>query len=63
MAADYFIKTISPQTYQQLHDPNLLNGSQTNPIIVPAQQSWQPNNLISNANRMSDANFAFTVNQ
>lgn len=63
LICDFFIRKLSPQTYQQLHDP-----STTKPLIEtePVQQSpWpaQPNNLISNANHMAEADFNFTIKQ
>lgn len=66
LIADFLIRKVSPQTYQQLHDPALNPStlevkSQTQ---AQPQPNWpQPNNLISNANQMAEANFNFTVKQ
>lgn len=66
---EFFIRKVSPQTYQQLHNPTLnINNFDEKPqgLEQPqAQPNWQqqPNNLISNANQMAEANFNFTVTQ
>lgn len=63
LICDFFIRKVSPQTYQQLHEPDT---TKTSIETEPAQQSpWpaQPNNLISNANQMAEANFNFTIKQ
>lgn len=65
LVADFFIQKVSPQTYQQLHDPSLNSSTvDTKPEAQP-QTNWQqqPNNLISNANQMAETNFNFTVKQ
>ena len=59
LVTDFFIRKISPQTYQQLHEP--ISSLDVKPQVQP--QSHQPNNLISNANQMAEANFNFTVKQ
>lgn len=60
LLCDFLIKKISPQTYQQLHDPKL-NPSN---LVPSPQQNWsEPNKLISNANQMADTDFKFTVQQ
>lgn len=58
---DFFIRKISPQTYEQLHNPS----TNTSIDAEPAQQTtWQPpNHLISNANQMAEENFNFTIKQ
>lgn len=60
LMCDTLIKTVSPETYKQLHNPN-----QTTFIAATPQQSsqHQPNNLISNANQMAEVKFDFTVKQ
>lgn len=57
LLTDFCIKKVSPQAYQQLHNP----GAEK--ILTKLQVNWQqqPNNLISNANQMSGSTFDFTV--
>lgn len=58
---DFCIRKISPQTYQQLHNPSTNTSVDAEPT---PQTTWQhPNNLISNANQMAEANFNFTIKQ
>lgn len=66
LICDFFIKKLSPQTYQQLHNENTSTNTAFEAQSTPAAQqtTWQsPNNLISNANQMAEANFNFTINQ
>lgn len=60
LLCDYVIKTVSPETYKRLHNET------ESTIAAEPQTNWQqqqPNNLISNANQMAEANFNFTVKQ
>lgn len=61
LVTDFFIRKISPQTYQQLHHQPSISSLPEKPQVQPHQP--QPNNLISNANQMAEANFNFTVKQ
>lgn len=57
LMADFVIQKIFRQTYQPITVPSV--------SAVNTQTSWQqqPNNLITNANQMAEANFDFTVKQ
>lgn len=65
LMCDFFIRKLSPQTYQQLHNENTSTNTPYATPPPPSQPAnWQnPNNLISNANQMAEANFNFTINQ
>lgn len=59
LICDFFIKKLSPETYQQLHNPVSSTPTEN------SQTNWQqpPNNLISNANQMAEDEFHFAVKQ
>lgn len=62
LVVDFVIRNVFPQsTYQPLQPQTVPSA----PTTVKTQTNWpqQPNNLISNANQMADANFDFTVKQ
>lgn len=56
-----FLKTVSPQSYQQLQSETVATSSPDGAATSPKSQL--ANNLISNANHMADLPFNYTIKQ
>lgn len=61
LVCDFLIRKVSPQTYQQLHNPTTNADAFDTKPVQPSSQ--HPNHLITNANQMAESNFNFTVKQ